>query len=177
MYLRSCLQIDFTDTREQVEEILFALWKASGSLTKVFLRSLAFHMGELATASTVEEWDECLDIISRYVRHPKTFEQSSDAARFISMLREGSISTIHEVKALLATALLALTVVAEDDNTSGGIPMQIDDLGQDCGFDRMSIIDVDSEGSSAKSRMSISDIDSEGSSAKSRMSISDVKRH
>ena len=69
--------------------------------------------GALATASTVEGRDELLLIISQC--HPETFEQSSDVARLISMLREGSTVTINKVKALLATALSVLALVAEVD--------------------------------------------------------------
>ena len=96
--------------------------------------------GALATASTVEGRDEFLLIISQCLGHPETFEQSSDVARFISMLREGSTVTINEVKALLATALSVLALVAEDDvhvqlqdsdDISTSCPMQMDDLGQD----------------------------------------------
>ena len=154
------VQIDFTDTTEQVEEILSALWVAIGSPNKGFLKHLAFVIGEVTAASTVEERDEFLEILSRNLRHPETFEQSSDATRFLSMVRKGSTSTIDEVKAQLATALtVLLTVVAEDDahaQEQGSEDMPIDNLvGQDSDVDPMSISDSPSDASSSdKSGMS-----------------------
>ncbi|KAI2489418.1 hypothetical protein MHU86_25169 [Fragilaria crotonensis] len=158
------VQIDFTDTTEQIEEILSALWKAIGSPSKPFLKHLASFVADVASANTVETRDQELEIISRYLRHPETFEQSSDAVRFISMLHEGSISTINEVKALLDSALSVqvLAVVAEDDvnvpaqvQDSGdmptSIPMQIDNLGQDSDSDPKSISHSPSDASSDKS--------------------------
>jgi hypothetical protein len=172
--LRSCtyhcvlfVQIDFIDTTEQIEETLSALWEAIGSPNKPFLKFLAFAVGDLASANTVETRDQDLEIISRHVLHPETLEQSSDAVRFISMLREGSISTINEVKALLDTALSVqvLAEVAEEDvhvpeqvqDTSGDVPtsspmdVDVDNLGQDSDSDRMSVSDCPSDSSSNKS--------------------------
>ncbi|KAI2507169.1 hypothetical protein MHU86_7235 [Fragilaria crotonensis] len=153
-------------TTEQIEETLSALWEAIGSPNKPFLKHLASFVADVASANTVETRDQELEIISRYLRHPETFEQSSDAVRFISMLREGSISTINEVKALLDTALSVqvLAEVAEDDvhvpeqvqdndDTSTVSPMDVDvdNLGQDSDSDRMSVSDCPSDSSSNKS--------------------------
>ena len=109
------IQIFFTGTTEQIKAVFDPLWEAISDFIK---QVLTFNIGMLAMAVDREDQDGCLHVIeiifSAAFRDP-TFEQSSAAASFISLLRRSSIATLNEIKEL-AQHYLDPTVTENTDN-------------------------------------------------------------
>jgi hypothetical protein len=151
LHLPSCCcsyKLNFTGTK-QITDALCPLLEAISSFAK---KHLTFLFNELAKANTVKEkgeWVNYIELILSYALGPPlTFKHHSAATRFMSMLREGSTSTLNKVKALMdeheplvqemGQDCDGVPISTNDDSGSEdtGSPVHIDNLGQDS--DRMS---------------------------------------
>jgi hypothetical protein len=140
--------LKFTGTK-QITDALCPLLEAIRSVDK---KLLTFVLNALAKANTVEEKGEWVELIECNLSHalcqPLTFEHHSAATRFMSMLREGSTSTVNKIKALVAEHEplvqemgqdrdgVPISTIDDSGSEDTGSPVHIDNLGQDS--DRMS---------------------------------------